>query len=218
MKAKDKNNNWLGPTQNTVDELKVSFIIQNGGGQNLNTRLSVSRKSLGFVDYRFTFNPSDPDQLNNAIISILFYLFSVKNSVAVVSAGYRQFLALNIQRFFFEEDFTHQTISIMPFNLVWGKETEYNLWDHLPLSEYIGYAKEYEKIFQERDITSFTDFNNMKFESQDNNNGKLMLWYIWNRHLKPLFERKLGTDIDLFDLLDNNKDFNLDLDLSWIKL
>lgn len=216
MRAKDKNGDWFGGNTHTNDELKVKFVIQNGGGIRSTNYLDKNAKSLGFTGTGFTFKPSNPNEFKSSIVNILFYLFSVRDSVAIISAGHRNFLSLNIHRFLFNEDFSNTAYSDpLNLNLLWGRQHSDNLYDHLLFEEYKQYADRFEGIFGFSDIALFTSFNNMNFDSRAADNGKLMLWYIWNFHIKPLFKRALpkGTIIKIYDLL-ISMDFNLEMDLS----
>jgi hypothetical protein len=71
-KAKDKNGNWIAGL------LTVRFITQNGSVFEESYYIDKSYgQTMGFKKYSFNFDPSKPSQVSNAVISILFYLFTV---------------------------------------------------------------------------------------------------------------------------------------------
>ena len=208
-KAKDKGGNWfVGPDK----KLTVKFYVQNGGGfSRKNTIVKSYKESLGFTEYLFKFDPSNPDQFDRAIVNILFYLFTVRDSVAMVYAGNKNILNLDIFGLYTDKEFIYSTYSrkLEP-TFIWGREHPEGLYDHLTLEDYLNFATEFRKIFSVSDISMFTAFNNMNFNAKTPRNGRLMLWYIWQSHIKVLFQRYLKcknirlvqlTDFDLNEIL-----------------
>ncbi len=89
--------------------MNVKFYVQNGGGiADKSTIIKSYSESLGFNKYIFKFNPSDKNEFNEAIISILFYLFTVRDSVASLYVKGGNFLNLDILNIYTGKEF-HST-------------------------------------------------------------------------------------------------------------
>lgn len=52
---------------------------------------------------------------------------------------------------------------------------------HLGIQDYNEFARKFKEIFSSEDLGNFIAYHNIE-------NNNLMLWYIWQRHIKKLFE------------------------------
>ncbi len=177
--------------------------ISIGGGLREDLTFRLSYESLGFIDHEFSFDPSNPQEFNNAIASIINYLFTVIDSTIVINVGKgTHFLALDILGFYRDKDFKASTYSRpLPLNLVWGKEVTRRTWDHLNPADYDQADKKFrEKGFTLNDLRLFTAFSNI--EGGDKNG--LIMRYIWNIIKQTLMRRLdgvyLNEEFSIFDL------------------
>ncbi len=189
-KAKWENGFWMN------EELTVKFYVQNGGGVDKDHNIIHSfGQSYGFKERLFNFNPSLENELNQAILSILFYLFTVRDSVVAIYAGGKNFLNLDILNIYTGEEFASSTLSrpLTP-DIIWGKDHSRGVYDHLTIEEYRSFQEQFKKFFSQEDLSLFTAFSNME-------SGKEMLWYLWQHCIKKVFT-ELGHKLDLIDLTD----------------
>lgn len=81
-------------------------------------------------------------------------------------------------------------------------QTTKGTYDHLTLNEYTTFADQFKSIFSVDDLSLFTSFHNMDyFNKVSNPNSITMLWYIWQVHIKPLFQNQLGRRSILLEQL-----------------
>jgi len=168
-------------------EYTLNLVTDKGKGVYQKTTIADRYKSYGITDHRITFNPSDPKSLENAIASMITYLFFFPDTFAVIKLGNKNFLfadAFNIHtpEYVAASDYTEGTVK---GTFMWSQDESVN---GLTRENYNTLIAAYGDNFNDRDVRSLLRFSNENIVSLLLNN------------FQTIFRERINNKIEIRDL------------------
>lgn len=167
-------------------EFTIKLLVDRGAGINRKRSIATRFGKFGLSRFEIFFKPSNPESLQNAIASMITYLYAFPDTFAVVKQGYKNFLFADIYNTHTPEYVSESDYSdTVGGTFMWSGDGSTN---GLTRENYDILAAEYSGVFNDRDVRYLLGFNNEDIV------GQIL------RIFETMFREQVDENIDIIDL------------------
>jgi len=164
----------------------IKLVLDRGGGIAQSSYFLNKFSTFGFVDYRLSFCPNNPESLKDAIASMITYLYCFPDTFAVIKQGRLNFLFADIFNIHTPEYVaTSIYTNTLAGTFLWSEDGSYN---GLTRENYDTLIATYGNNFNDRDVRYLPGFDNEDII------GLLL------NNFQTIFNEQVDEDIGIIDL------------------